>query len=94
VALEVKLLRLAEILSFVAADNPNAAAWLLDSFESKLPLLTTSPVMGVNPSEKSLSELGYRYLVLDNYLVFYVVEEQAVVVHRIIYGARDYKRVL
>ena len=96
---EVRLLRLAEddlteTIKFVAADNPNAALGLLNRFGNKLSLLSASPQMGAAPSEKSLSEIGYRYFVLDNYLVFYIVEEHAVTVHRIIHGARDYKRVL
>jgi toxin ParE1/3/4 len=38
--------------------------------------------------------MGYRYLIVADYLVFYTFEEQTVLVHRIIHGARDYLRLL
>ncbi|MBL7995484.1 type II toxin-antitoxin system RelE/ParE family toxin, partial [bacterium] len=37
---------------------------------------------------------GYRYLIVDNYLIFYTIEEETIFVHRIIHGARDYRRLL
>jgi hypothetical protein len=33
-------------------------------------------------------------LVVDNYLVFYVIEEEVIYVHRIVHGARDYSQLL
>jgi toxin ParE1/3/4 len=93
---EVRLLRLAEedlseIISYVAADRPNVAEKLLDRFNIKLAVLATSPHVGHLPHEISLKQLGYRYLVLDNYLIFYVIDRHMIYVHRIIHGARDYK---
>ncbi len=93
---EVRLLRLAEedlteIISYVAADRPNMAEKLLDRFNIKLAVLAASPRVGHIPHESSLKLLGYRYLVLDNYLIFYVIDGSMIYVHRIIHGARDYK---
>lgn len=36
----------------------------------------------------------YRKMVVDDYLVFYVVEETEVVIHRILHGTRDISRYL
>lgn len=96
---EIRLLRLAEedlteIISYVAADRPNAAEKLLGRFNIKLALLATSPRIGHLPYERSLKQLGYRYLILDNYLIFYIVDEYTIYVHRIIHGTRDYKNLL
>jgi len=93
---EVRLLRLAEedlseIISYVTADRPNVAEKLLDRFNTKLVVLATSPHIGHLPHEISLKQLGYRYLVLDNYLIFYVIDGYVIYVHRIIHGAKDYK---
>ncbi len=93
---EVRLLGLAEkdltaIISYVAADRPNVAGKLLDRFNQKLAVLATSPQAGHLPQEVGLKRLGYRYLVLDNYLIFYVIDGRTVYIHRIVHGARDYK---
>lgn len=93
---EIHLLRLAEedlteIISYVAADRPNMAERLLGRFNVKLTVLATSPHVGHLPHEVSLKQLGYRYLVLDNYLVFYIIDEHTIYIHRIVHGARDYK---
>lgn len=34
--------------------------------------------------------MGYRYLIVDDYLIFYTVEQRSIYVHRIIHGARNY----
>jgi len=93
---EIRLLGLAEedlteIISYIAVDHPNAAEKLLGRFKIKLAVLSTSPHVGHLPHEISLKQLGYRYLVFDNYLIFYVIDGHMIYVHRIIHGARDYK---
>ena len=92
---EVRLLRLAEddlteIVLYVAVDSTKSATGLMDKFNKKLALLGENPRIGSVPHEDSLRQLGYRYLLVDSYLIFYVIETPAVYVHRIIHGARDY----
>jgi plasmid stabilization system protein ParE len=36
----------------------------------------------------------YRYLVSGNYLIFYKIEDEYISVNRILYGRRDYLRIL
>jgi plasmid stabilization system protein ParE len=47
--------------------------------------------MGRVPDDPNLMQMGYRYLVVENYLVFYVVEARAVIIHRILHSARNYR---
>ena len=99
VSYRVRLLRVAEddlkdIVSCVSSDNPSAALMLLDRFEKKLSQLAAIPHSGSAAAESSLASLGYRYLVLDNYLIFYVIQGKVVLIHRVLHGARDYKRLL
>jgi plasmid stabilization system protein ParE len=96
---DIRLLRVAEddlteIILYVASDRPNAATKLADRFDQKLVLLADNPFLGAMPTEVTLAHLGYRYLVLDNYLIFYVVEAQTIYIHRIVHGARDYTPLL
>lgn len=95
----VRLLRaaeddLTEIVLYVAAERPAAAQKLAGRFDRKLSLLRADPYLGSVPGEESLALLGYRYLVLDNYLIFYIVEGQNIYIHRIVHGARDYRYLL
>lgn len=39
-------------------------------------------------------QFNYRKMVVDGYLVFYVVEDTEVVIHRILHGSRDLARFL
>jgi toxin ParE1/3/4 len=96
---EIRLLRLAEedlteIILYVAADRPNAALSLTNIFDKKLKSLADNPRLGSVPHEDSLRELDYRYLVVDNYLIFYTLEGKIVYIHRIVHGARNYTNLL
>ena len=91
----VRLLRAAEddfteIVIYIAAERPDAAESLAQKIETSLKLLATNPYLGRVPRDAALLDLGYRYLVVQNYLIFYVVEERTILVHRIVHGARDY----
>jgi len=90
----VRLLRAAEddfteIVSYVAAERPNAAESLAQRIENSLRLLAGNSYLGRVPKDVALLDLGYRYLIVQNYLIFYVIEERTVFVHRIVHGARD-----
>jgi len=85
---------LAEAITFIAADNPVAAQALAEKMEKSLAALARHPAMGKMPADSELIQLGYRYLIVDNYLIFYVYEANVILVHRILHGARDYRRLL
>jgi toxin ParE1/3/4 len=85
---------LSEIISLIAADNVDAAAAFLETIEATLSRLEQHPLLGRIPGEEDLARMGYRYLVVGNYLVFYTLGSDTVLVHRIIHGARDYLALL
>ena len=80
---------LQEIVSYVAGENVAAALSLADRIEKDLLRLAAHPYLGRMPDDDKLAGLGYRFLVVENYLIFYIVGERTVMVHRIIHGARD-----
>lgn len=84
----------AEIITYIAADNIKAAGNLVDKFEKHLDILSVNPLLGKLPADPDLKVLGYRYLIVDNYLVFYTIEKTTILIHRIIHGARNYKVLL
>ena len=83
-----------EIISFIAADNPTAAFAMANIIEKNLELLSENPNLGRIPREEEIRILGYRYLIVQNYLIFYTMEEKTIFVHRILHGARNYKTLL
>jgi len=95
----VRLLSIAEedfseIISFIADDNLKAAENLANKIEKNLKLLSENPLLGKSPSDSDLKLLGYRYLIIENYLIFYTIEQRTIFIHRIVHGARNYKTLL
>lgn len=85
---------LADLVSYVAAENPRAATDVLDHVEARLESLQSHPFVGRVPHNPKLTALGYRVLVIENYLVFYKVKGNVVLVHRILHRARDLLRLM
>jgi addiction module RelE/StbE family toxin len=79
-----------DIFQYIKKDNPAAAVSQLEKFDTVLSHLAQNPLMGTVPKDKRLKKLGYRMLIVDPYLVFYVVKPEVVQIRRIIHGARRY----
>lgn len=96
---QVRLLKVAEedfteIVSFIAVDNPTAANTIADKIEKNLLVLSENPKLGRIPRDEEIRILGYRYIVVQNYIIFYTIEQNTILVHRILHGARNYKSLL
>jgi toxin ParE1/3/4 len=78
----------------LAEENPRAAASFVERMETSLERLAKFPRLGRVPREERLAGMGYRYLVVSDYLIFYTLEKRSVLVHRILHGARDYHKLL
>ena len=83
-----------EIITYIAIDNPPAADAVADRIESSLSNLSAYPFMGKIPKEEELVNMGYRFLIVQDCLVFYTIEDRIIWVHRIVHGARDYLSLL
>ena len=85
---------LVEAIACLAAESPAASLALSEKFEAALSRLCANPRLGRVPEDARLSGLGYRFIVLEDFLVFYTVDPGLVLVHRIVHGARDLRRIL
>jgi len=96
---QVRLLKIAEedfteIVKFIADDNPTAAEAIATKIEKNLELLSANPHLGKIPRDEEIRNLGYRYIIVQNYIVFYTIEKRTILIHRILHGARNYKSLL
>ena len=85
---------LVHIFEYIKKDNPSAAISQLEKFDKSISHLASNPSLGVVPKDERLKKLGYRMLIVDRYLVFYVVKTKTVQIRRIIHGARRYSFLL
>ena len=83
-----------EIISYIAADNPTAAETIANNIEKNINLLSENPELGRIPRDEDIKNLGYRYIIIQNYIVFYTIEERTIFIHRILHSARDYRSIL
>ena len=82
---------LVEIVDYIANDNLSAALKLAEEIEQNILWLEDFPLMGVIPKSRRLIRQGYRILLVDNFLVFYVLlDDGTIEIRRIVSGKRDY----
>lgn len=75
-----------EILDYIGADNPMAAARFAAAIKSKCLRLAEFPSLGVSRDEL---KVGLRALPAGNHVVYYTVSREHVRVERVLHGARD-----
>lgn len=79
---------------FKELKNPIAAQNTVDGVMDAIEKLKDFSEIGVPLSSVTEIESDYRFLVCKNYLIFYYVNGEEVRVVRILYGGRDYLRIL
>ena len=85
---------LIDIFEYIKKDKPSAALVQLERFDNSISKLAQNPFIGVIPTDERLRQIGYRILIVDKYLVFYIVKSNTVQIRRIIHGARRYSFLL
>ncbi len=87
-----------KIYSYITGElyAPEAANSLLEKIEAGIMRLSDFPFACSHVEDEFLRGKGYRKLIIDNYIAFYIVteEEKQVVVMRVLYGRRKYQDIL
>ncbi len=96
---QIRFLKIAEedfteIVSYIGLDNSKAANAIANKIEKNLELLSENPLLGRIPRDEEIRKLRYRYLIIQNYIIFYTIESKTIYIHRILHSARDYKSIL
>ena len=80
---------LLSILEFIAKDSPKRAISFIDKLDKSIGRLEHHPRLGRVPRHPKLREYGYRVLVIESYLAFYVIRGRTVEIHRVVHGSRN-----
>ena len=75
------------IFSFIARDKPVAALHFVQRLRRRCKPLTKNPFVGEDCCEFGP---GIRRLSYQNYLIFFRIDDNAVIVLRVVHGARDW----
>jgi len=66
---------LTDIFEYIYKDNPSVAASFLNTIDNTIAKLADFPEMGKVPNDSRLKNLGYRMLIIEEYIVFYVIKK-------------------
>ncbi len=81
---------LIDILNYIKQDNPTATHKLIQEIDDVISKLEEFPNLGVAPKDLHLKSLNYKMLIINNYLVFYVIKGGVIQIRRIVHGKRKY----
>lgn len=89
---------LRDIVRYISAQlsAPMTATKMMDTIEEAVSGLADMPQKYPPVADERLASLGYRKLVVKNYIVFFTIDEKSTVVdvERILYVRRDWLRIL
>lgn len=83
-----------DVISYLNTLSPDAALRYYDLLVNEIASLAKMPEHCPRPKDLALAAKGYRYLIVKNYLVFYVVAGDTVQIRRILYARRNYQALL
>lgn len=82
------------LIDYLNTLSSTAALRYYDLLTAEIASLSHMPERCPRPKDLALAAKGYRYLIVEDYLVFYMVVGDTVQIHRILYGRRDYQALL
>ena len=84
---------LKEVVDYINELSPDAALRTYDDIVKNIITLEEMPMRSPLLKIPELRAKGYRVLIVQNYLVFYVVNKMTVEIRRILYGKRRYEEI-
>ena len=69
--------------------NPDAAERLIDQLEGKILEYRENPTVATKYRSSKLRKQQYYWFAVGNYMAFYVVEDDAMEMRRLLFGSRD-----
>ena len=85
---------LEEVIGYLNTLSPDATSKYYDLLVEEIARSSKMSERCPKPKDLALAAKGYRYLIVKNYLVFYVIIGDTVQIRRILYARRDYRALL
>ena len=85
---------LMDVVDYLNTLSPDAAMRIYDKITQEIMSLSQMPDRSSRPRDLALAAKGYRCLIVEKLLVFYVVSHDTVQIRRILYGRRNYQQLL
>lgn len=82
------------ISEYIRKDNPENAKIWIEKIDKSLGRLAAFPESGAIAKDEHLAALGYRIVIVGEYLAFYKVRSRRVEIHRILHGRQKYSFLL
>ena len=92
--LEIAKDDLDQIFEYILRDNPRKALEILNEIDDTVSKLADFSEIRKQPKDDRLKAFGYRILIIKKYLIFYVITEKFIEIHRILHSSRDYNNLL
>jgi plasmid stabilization system protein ParE len=80
-----------DIVSYLNTLSPQIAIKYYDLLVEKIGSLAEMPQRCPFVRDVALKAKGYRFLIAENYLVFFVIQDDTVQIRRILYNKREYQ---
>ena len=85
---------LISIFDWIGSDSPDRGAEFIEKIDQRIGSLKVNPFLGRVPRDEKLKSSGYRVLVIESYLVFYVIRAKTIEIHRVVHGSRHLDDIL
>ncbi len=79
-----------EIIDYLAERNVSAAKDFLDRLDERVEQLCDFPESAPVAKDRQVAQKGYRVLVIEGYLLFYLFKNEVIYIMRVIDGRRNY----
>lgn len=87
-----------DVLSYITETlkEPALALRLYKSIKEQISKLSTMPARNRVVDDQPYASIGVRWLFVENYVVFYVIDETVLTVHviRVLYNRREWQSIL
>ena len=85
---------LRDVVDYLNTLSPDAATRYYDLIIEKIGALTVMPERCPLTRDTQLRLRGYRMMLINNYTIFYIINEKTVEIRRILYARRQYEGLL
>ena len=87
---------LKSIINYIkhSLQNPIAAQSLKDEIRNKCKNIKENPFIYPVVPDEYLASKGYRFVMINNYMIFYKIIENNIEIIRFLYGYRDWMNIL